>query len=79
MGLPAAFNDAPSRNFQAATEHDTNALPSCRGVVCLTSGNCVVDNWGDVELTFPMTAGQWLPISPKRLKVASTGTYALLR
>lgn len=76
---PSAFNSAPARNFIAAAEHDTNVLPEARGVVCLTSGNCVVDNHGDTELTFPMTAGQWLPISPKRLKVASTGTYALLR
>lgn len=78
--LPIAASQYPSRNFVAATEHDTNILADgVRGVLCLTAGNLVVDNWSDVEATIPMTAMQIAPISPKRLKVASTGTYLLLR
>lgn len=73
-------SDFPSRNFYALPEHDTNVLPGdLRGVYCLTSGNCVVDNWSDVEVTIPMTAGMTVKINPKRLKVASTGTYLGLR
>lgn len=80
MALPIQAGSYPSRNFAAMAEHDTNILPpGIRGVYCLTSGNCVVDNWGDVEVTIPMTAGQSVAISPKRLKVASTGTYLALR
>lgn len=75
----STFANNPSRSFFALVASDATILPDGHGVVCLTSGNCIVDNAGDTELTIPMTAGQWLPISPKRLKAASTGTYALLR
>lgn len=78
--LKASYSQYPSRNFAALAESDVTVLPGdARAVYCLTSGNCVVDNWSDVELTIPMTAGQSLAINPKRLKAASTGTYALLR
>lgn len=78
--LSIAASQYPSRQFIAATEHDTNVLPdNIRGVLCLTAGNLVVDNYSDVEATIPLTAGMVAPISPKRLKVASTGTYLLLR
>lgn len=80
MALPVQVSDYPSRNFAALAESDTNVLaPGIRGIFCLTAGNLVVDNWSDVEVTIPMTAGQTIKISPKRLKVASTGTYLALR
>lgn len=76
----SSFANQPSRNFAALAESDVTVLSGdLKGVYCLTSGNCVVDNWGDVESTIPMVAGQSLAINPKRLKVASTGTYMALR
>lgn len=80
MNTAVQAGSYPSRNFYALPEHDTNLLPGdIRGVYCLTSGNCVVENWSGVEVTIPMTAGMTVGINPMRLKVSSTGTYLGLR
>lgn len=76
---PTGFSNYPSSGFAAVTADDTAVQPKSRGVVCLTSGNLVAKNAGGDSVTFPMTAGQWLPISPTQITTASTGTYALLR
>lgn len=75
-----AASQYPSRNFVAATTSDTVVLPDgVRGLICLTAGTLVVDNWNDVQASIPLTAGQVIPLSPKRVKAATTGTYLLLR
>lgn len=80
MGAPASHNRQPSRNFAAITPNDTVVLPGdVREVFCLTAGNLVVTNWGGVDLTIPLTAGQSVGINPKLVKTTSTGTYAALR
>ena len=78
--MQSAQSIRPSRLFVALGESDVTILPdTIRGIYCLTDGNCVVDNWSDVEVSIPMVAGMTVAISPKRLKAASTGTYLALR
>lgn len=80
MGLQASKHNQPSRNFAPITASDATLLPTdARGIVCLTAGNCVAQNFSGVSVTFAMTAGMVLPISPQRVMAASTGTYAVLR
>jgi hypothetical protein len=72
-------NGVASKQFRAITASDSAVLSGALdGVLCLTSGNLVVDNWSDVELTIPATAGVVYPVNPKRVKAASTGTYVAL-
>lgn len=68
-----------ARQHVAVTASDTTILPKCQAVVCLTAGNCAVQDVNDVIVTYPLTAGQHLWMSPKRIRAASTGTYSLLR
>lgn len=78
--LPQAASVYPSRNFVAVVPNDTTILPDgVRGLICLTAGTLAVDNWNDVTASIPLTAGQVIPLAPKRVKVATTGTYLLLR
>ncbi len=80
MAVQGYLNSRPSRGFFAVTPSDTAILPEeVKGVYCLTAGDLVVDNASDVTATIPMTAGMTIGISPKRLKVASTGTYLALK
>ena len=71
--------DDVSSNFMAVTPNDDADQPEASGVYCLTTGNLVAQNANGTSVTFPMTAGQELRISPKRVMETSTGTYALLR
>lgn len=69
---------APTRHT-AATLNDTTILdPRPRYIVCLTAGNCVLDDELNIAVTYPMTAGQRLEFRAKRIKLTgATGTYAL--
>jgi hypothetical protein len=79
MSTPSAYKLATSQGFKAWTASDSAVIPNwCRGVVCLTAGNLVARNASDVDTTFPLTAGQFLPISPKQIRTGSTGTWAVL-
>lgn len=75
----SSFYNAPSRNFAAVVPSNTVNQPESRGVVCLTAGSLVATNANGDDVTFPLTAGQVLRITPTKVKTTSTGTYALLR
>ena len=79
MSAQASLSVSPSAGFRAWTPSDTVNLPKhVKGVACLTSGNLVARNNGGVDTTFPMSAGQVLPIVPTQIRTGSTGTYAVL-
>lgn len=50
-------------------------------VICVTAGNFVftlldpITGVETTDITLAMTAGMQLPVTPKKIKVASTGTY----
>lgn len=73
--------NAASMSFAVAVPDDDLVLRTAtiRGVVCLTAGNLVATNSAGVDVTFPLTAGQFLPIKPSKIKAATTGTYAVLQ
>jgi hypothetical protein len=62
-----------------AVPSDSTLLPDLVGVVCLTTGNCVINDKADNIITIPMVAGQQIRMSPKRIRAASTGSYLLLK
>lgn len=70
----------PAQAQAAVTPSDTTVLnQQSRGVYCLTAGNCVVEDRAGTQVTYPMTAGQFLAFRPYRIRAASTGAYALWR
>lgn len=58
--------------FKTLTKSDTAMLDYYRALYAVSDGNIVVDDAQDNQETFPVTAGQILPIQPKRLKLATT-------
>jgi len=60
--------------WQTLTPNNTTILDDFRALYIVSDGNVVVDDFRNNEETFPVTAGQVLPIQPKRLKTTSTAT-----
>ena len=67
----------PTRHAAVTPSDATVFDPRPRYILCLTAGNCIVDDELNVSITYPMIAFQRLEFRAKRVKVASTGTYVL--
>lgn len=69
----------PITNMAVAVPHATNPLSNGapRAIVCSGDGSLVCSFDGITDITIPCTAGQWLPIRPRYIRAASTGTYLL--
>lgn len=68
---------SPSKHL-APTKSDSTTYVGVKAIVCLTAGNAVVQDRAASAVTYPMTAGQYLPVPVYKLMAASTGTYALI-
>lgn len=56
---------------------DATILEGVKRIVCLTAGNLVVQGVEAVSITYPLTAGQILDFSARKIMTATTGTYAI--
>ena len=64
----------PASRWETLSTSNTTILDKWRALYIVSDGNVVVDDSQDNEETFPVTAGQILPIQPKRLKTGTTAT-----
>jgi hypothetical protein len=65
-------------NFQTITPSDVTPYNSIRSIYCVTAGTLVAENSVGAAVSIAMTAGQTIPISPAKVKAATTGTYIAL-
>lgn len=75
---PAAESiSGPGLRHYAITPHDVNELPYIpRVIYCLTSGTLQVVDRGDVQIAYPMVAGDRLEFRAKRIMATgTTGSY----
>lgn len=61
---------------QAIVPSDSTLLEGFSAIVCLTPGNLIMQGVEGVSITYPLTAGQRLEFSPRKIMAATTGTYA---
>jgi hypothetical protein len=66
-------------SFAAVTPSDTTTYVNIRSVYCVTAGTLQAENLAGVTVPIAMTAGQVVPISPGKIKAATTGTYVILQ
>jgi len=66
MGNSARVNTATI--WRTLSESNSVILDDYRALYATADGNIVIDDAQDNEVTFPVTAGQILPVQPKRLK-----------
>jgi hypothetical protein len=66
---------AGSPNFAAVTPSDSTVYTDTRSVYCVTAGTLQAENAVGATVAIAMTAGQTCPISPAKIKAATTGTY----
>jgi hypothetical protein len=64
--------------FAAVTPSDSTVYTDTRAIYCVTAGTLSVDNDVGATVAIAMTAGQTIPISPAKIKAATTGTYVRL-
>lgn len=64
-----------SPNFAAVTASDSTVYNDTRAIYCVTAGTLQAENSSGVTVPIAMTAGQTIPISPAKIKAATTGTY----
>jgi hypothetical protein len=74
----AEFMDQGTPNFAAVTPSDATAYVDNRAIYCVTAGTLVAENSAGAAVSIAMTAGQVIPISPQKIKAATTGTYVRL-
>lgn len=65
--------ESPSNKFYAVTPSDTT-LVDARAIFVGGEGNLVLENEDGTDVTFAVKAGTLLPVSPKRVKAATTAT-----
>jgi hypothetical protein len=65
--------------FAAVTPSDATAYTNIRAVYCVTAGTLQAENLAGATVAIAMTAGQTIPISPGKIKAATTGTYVILQ
>lgn len=69
----------PSGDFVEFTPNDATVLEGVRAVYTEGAGNLVVENGAGTEVTFVMPAdGSGLPISPRKVKAATSVTKVVL-
>lgn len=66
-------------NFVAITPSDATVYSNIRAIYCVTSGTLSAENSAGTAVSIAMTAGQTIPISPQKIKAATTGTYVALQ
>lgn len=66
-------------NFVAIAPSDSTVYSTIRQIYCVTSGTLVAENSAGAAISIAMTAGQTIPISPAKVKAATTGTYVALQ
>lgn len=64
-----------SPNFAAVVASDSTTYTDIRAIYCVTAGTLSVENSVGATVSIAMTAGQTIPISPAKIKAATTGTY----
>lgn len=74
----AEFCQQGTPNFAAVTASDATVYTDTRAVYCVTAGTLQAENSAGTTVAIAMTAGQTIPISPAKIKVATTGTYVRL-
>jgi hypothetical protein len=79
MGAVVHKNTRPGHSHKTVTASDSTVLEDVMAVVCLTAGNCVIEDSNGISVTYAMTAGQKLDFQARKIKAASTGTYAIWR
>ena len=65
-------------NFAAVVTSDATTYTDIRAIYCVTAGTLSVENSAGATVAIAMTAGQTIPISPAKIKAATTGTYVRL-
>lgn len=66
-------------SFAAVTPSDSTTYNNIRAIYCVTAGTLQADNDVGATVAIAMTAGQTIPISPAKIKAATTGTYVALK
>ncbi|MFE3836072.1 spike base protein, RCAP_Rcc01079 family [Pseudogemmobacter sonorensis] len=67
--------DSPATGHAAITPSDSEDLPVIpRVIYCATAGTAVLQDAAGVVVSYPVEAGQILPISPRRVLAASTAS-----
>jgi hypothetical protein len=64
----------PSAAWEAVTPSDVTTYSDVRGVFVAGAGTLVLTDGGGAVVTFTCVAGQLLPVSPSKIKAASTAT-----
>ena len=71
--------DSPARRWAAVTPHDsTNLTELPKALYIGGAGNLVAVGEDDATATFAVTAGQVLPIRPKRVNDTSTTATGII-
>jgi hypothetical protein len=70
--------DQGTPNFAAVTPSDATVYTDIRAIYCVTAGTLSLENSVGATVAIAMTAGQVLPVSPAKVKAATTGTYVRL-
>lgn len=70
---------AGTPDFTAITASDSTVYNNIRAIYCVTAGTLQAENRVGVTVPIAMTAGQTIPISPAKVKAATTGTYIALQ
>jgi hypothetical protein len=66
-------------DFVTITPSDSTIYNNIRAIYCVTAGTLQAENRLGVTVPIAMTAGQTIPISPAKVKAASTGAYVALQ
>lgn len=75
------WHNLPATKIADVTPSDTVECPNWgRAILVTADGNLQVQGWDDdaAATTFPVTAGQIIPIRPQLIKAATTAVVKLL-
>lgn len=73
-GMVGNGTQPATRHFEITPSDDNDLTPQPRVLRVLTEGNLAIQDFGGVEITYAVTAGEVFMFAPKR--VLATGTTA---
>ena len=74
--LPTTKSDPASWHWPITPNDAANLPLRPRAIFCVADGTIVMRDEGGQDLSYPMTAGQYLPFRPVRiLATGTTGTF----